>query len=225
MIVVTGALVSCALVAGATYIYRAAEGSFVPSGMANSERDGPESPRLFEDPGLQNLIVLNRAQMQVYHEIATKQAKLASRNSRWAIAIGFIVLVAGAIVAIRTGDATSKIVTGSLALIGSLLSAYISRTFLHSEQQAMAQLNYYFRQPLVTSYVLSAERLTLKSGGARREALVTEVVQGVLAAAQNAYDSEANRGPSRWNFARSRVSSVQPEGTADRSSAGAKDAA
>ncbi|WP_432002643.1 TRADD-N-associated membrane domain-containing protein [Streptomyces sioyaensis] len=220
VILITGALISCALTLGAEHIYKTQETSFVPSGMGDGEDDGPESPRLFEDPGLQNLIVLNRAQMQVYHEIATKQARLASRNSRWAMVVGYIVLIAGAIVAIRTGDQTSKIVTGALALMGGLLSGYISRTFLRSERAAMAQLSFYFRQPLVTSYVLSAERLTLKSGGDRKDQLVTDVVQGVLAAAQNSYAPEPNRGASRWAFTRSRGDSVQPEEAADESSTG-----
>ncbi|MCX5610646.1 hypothetical protein OHB39_24195 [Streptomyces sp. NBC_00047] len=167
-----------------------------------------EPPKFFEDPGLQNLIVLNRAQMQVYHEIATKQARLASRNSRLAIAIGFIGLIAGAVMAIRIQNETSKIVVGSLALIGSLLSTYISRTFLSSEDRAMAQLNYYFRQPLVTSYVLSAERLTLKLSGPKRDAIVTEVVQGVLSAAQNAYDGELHRSSYHWRFGRGRGDST-----------------
>ncbi|MGR3936472.1 TRADD-N-associated membrane domain-containing protein [Streptomyces sp. BRA346] len=192
---IVGVLLSFALAAGARYVYRYAQVTFVPTSAR--EEDGDESHRILEEPGLQNLITLNRAQMQVYHEIATKQARLASRNSRWAIAIGYTVLVAGAIVAIRSGSETSKIVIGALALVGSLLSAYISRTFSQSEDRAMDQLNYYFRQPLVTSYVLSAERLTFRLEDGRRDELVTEVVQGVLSAAQNAYDGEVGRDQSR----------------------------
>ncbi|CAM5704126.1 TRADD-N-associated membrane domain-containing protein [Streptomyces purpurascens] len=202
VIFVAGLLVTLLCVAGATYTYRGAETSFVPTGLQAEGTAGLDSPRLFKDPDLQNLIVLNRTQMQVYHEIATKQARLASRNSRLAIAVGFVVLIVGAVAAIRTSDETSKIVIGALALIGSLLSTYISRTFLISEDRAMAQLNYYFRQPLVTSYVLSAERLTHKLAEARRDDLVTEVVQGVLAAAHNAYDGESSRGTSRRRFIR-----------------------
>jgi hypothetical protein len=143
---------------------------------------GPPSPWL-TDPDLQSLIVLNRTQMQIYHKLATDQAKYAARNSRRAMIVGFLLLIVGGVVALRATDATSKAVVGALAGIGSLLSGYIGRTFLRAEDRAMDQLNYYFQQPLVTSYMLAAERLTLKLTETKRDNVLTTVVNQVLAAA------------------------------------------
>jgi hypothetical protein len=49
--------------------------------------DSTRERRWLTDPNLQNLITLNRKQMKVYHELATEQAKRASRNSRLAMSV------------------------------------------------------------------------------------------------------------------------------------------
>jgi hypothetical protein len=144
------------------------------------------------DPDLQNLLLVNRTQLNVYQEIATNDAKAASRNSRFAITIGFLILLAGAAVAIRTPDSTSKIVVGALASLGSVLSGYIGQTFLKAQAQAMRQLNYYFRQPLVASYLLSAERIALKLGDvdSTKKALL-DVIKNVLIAANRSEELDS----------------------------------
>jgi hypothetical protein len=144
------------------------------------------------DPDLQNLLLVNRTQLNVYQEIATDDAKAASRNSRFAITIGFLILLVGAAVAIRTPDSTSKIVVGALASIGSVLSGYIGQTFLKAQAQAMKQLNYYFRQPLVASYLLSAERIALKLGDvdSTKKALL-DVIKNVLIAANRSEELDS----------------------------------
>ena len=144
--------------------------------------------RWLTDPDLQNLIILNRTQIGVYQDIATGDAKRAARNSQIAMSFGFLILVAGAAVTIVTPDSVAKIVVGVLASLGSVLSGYIGRTFLKAQDQAMYQLNYYFRQPLVTSYMLAAERLTLKlseNAQAKQNAL-KDVIKNLLIAAGRA---------------------------------------
>jgi hypothetical protein len=146
-----------------------------------------------QDPDLQNLITLNRTQMQVYHELATKQATYASRNSRRAMLVGFALLLVGGVVALRADEEASKVVVGALAGLGSLLAGYIGRTFLKAEDRAMQQLNFYFQQPLVTSYMLAAERLSLKLANSRRDTVLTDVIKQVLGAAQTAEKPSATR--------------------------------
>jgi hypothetical protein len=155
-------------------------------------RDLPSQERLpdrwLTDPDLQNLIILNRTQIGVYQDIATGDAKRAARNCQVAMSFGFLILIVGAVTAIRTSDATSKIVVGALASLGSILSGYIGQTFLKAQDHAMKQLNYYFRQPLVTSYMLAAERLTLKLSGNTRESVVKDLIKNILVTAGRAED-------------------------------------
>lgn len=174
-----------------------------------SARDLPSQERLpdrwLTDPDLQNLIILNRTQIGVYQDIATGDAKRAARNCQIAMSFGFLILIIGAVTTIRTSDATSKIVVGALASLGSILSGYIGQTFFKAQDQAMKQLNYYFRQPLVTSYLLAAERLTLQLNGNTRESAVKDLIKNILVTAGRAEDlnSTPSTRPRRRYRARS----------------------
>jgi len=97
--------------------------------------------------------------MALYHQIATTQARVAGRNSQAAMAIGFLALIAGSIVAIMSPDVATKLITGGLAALGGIFSGYIARTFLVAQDKAIEQLYQYWEQPLTTSYVLMAERI------------------------------------------------------------------
>jgi hypothetical protein len=132
--------------------------------------------------------------------------------------IAFLILVVGAVVTIRTPDSTSKIVVGALASLGSVLSGYIGQTFLRAQAQAMRQLNFYFRQPLVASYLLSAERIAIKLDDANstKKALL-DVIKNVLLAADRAENldpgsSSTPRGGSRRasNVAAATAEEAQP---------------
>jgi hypothetical protein len=167
-----------------------------PSGR----EEGTVPEKWLSDPDLQNLLLVNRTQLNLYQKIATGDAKAASRNSQVAMVIGFLMLVVGAALAIRAPNTTSKIVIGALASIGSILSGYIGQTFLKAQAQAMRQLNYYFRQPLVASYLLSAERIALKlQDDKSTEKALLDVIKNVLLAANHAevLDSTPHTKPSR----------------------------
>jgi len=177
---VCAVIVGIAVLSWSSYNMRAASREFAPVEQPEAPKPPKPSEKWLNDPNLQNLITLNREQMKVYHELATKQAAKASRNSRLAIAIGFVVLIVGAAFAIQANDPQAKIVVGSLAAVGSLMSGYIGQTFLRAEDRAMGQLNFYFHQPLVTSYMLAAERLTGKIHENRRDAMFSTVVGKLL---------------------------------------------
>ena len=184
-------LVVCLILARHTM--RSVSGDYVPDEEDAPQQQTKSPSKWLQDPDLQNLITLNRTQMQVYHELATKQATSASRNSRRAMLVGFLLLVVGGVVAIQADDEGSKVVVGALAGLGSLLSGYIGRTFLKAEDRAMQQLNFYFQQPLVTSYMLAAERLTLKLANSRRDTVLTDVIKQVLGAARTAEVASATK--------------------------------
>jgi hypothetical protein len=119
--------------------------------------------------------------MEAYDVLARGQAKTAFRNSQIAMAIGLIVLFVGAAIAIGADSTASKITTASLTAIGGILSGYIARTFLKTYARALRQLNFYFQQPLINSYVLSAQRLIREMSTTQRDAALEHVVHHIVA--------------------------------------------
>ena len=115
---------------------------------------------------VRQLIVLNQRRMDQYHQMTLSQAAVAWRSSQLAMTAGLLVLIAGVVVAlVAASSATAQVVIGGLAGIGSALSGYVAATFLQARRQSLSQLNYYFHQPLTTSYLLTAERLADKLDG------------------------------------------------------------
>jgi hypothetical protein len=105
------------------------------------------------------LIKANRRQMSAYDVLAQAQAQTAFRNAQLAMGAGLLVLVGGSIVAISAPSVATKVATASLTAIGGALSGFIAKTFLVTYRSAIDQLNFYFEQPLITSYLLAAQRL------------------------------------------------------------------
>lgn len=141
-------------------VYRSAFATFIPQAALDAENQrAEEQEKLARDITLPALLRYNRERMDLYHDIATNQARIAGRNSQTAMAIGFLTLVAGSIVAIVSPAVTTKLITGGLAALGGIFSGYIARTFLMAQDKAIGQLYNYWEQPLTTSYVLMAERV------------------------------------------------------------------
>lgn len=185
--------------------------------VAEARKKSPDQERppdhWLTDPDLQNLIILNRTQIGVYQDIATGDAKRAARNSQIAMSFGFLILIAGAVLTIRVPNAASKIVVGVLASLGSVLSGYIGQTFMKAQDQAMNQLNYYFRQPLVNSYMLSAERLTQKLAGTSQQNALKDLIRNVLVAASRA--EELDTDPPVRSHQKKKSSSIADSSTAN----------
>lgn len=97
--------------------------------------------------------------LDYYHQIATSQARHSFRNAQTAMAIGFVLLVAFAILSLNASNTTASIVTGALGAASAGFAAYISRTFVRSQEAAANHLRAYFDQPLEFSRYLAAERL------------------------------------------------------------------
>lgn len=136
---------------------------------------------LSETPTLAELIRANRTQMQQYDVLARGQASSSYRNSQIAIGVGLVVLISGAIAALAADSTASKVTTTTLTAVGGVLAGYIGRTFLKAYSQALSQLNFYFEQPLINSYILSAERLILNMSKGQ-DAAFAELVRHVVAA-------------------------------------------
>ncbi|MFD7935859.1 hypothetical protein ACFV4T_15280 [Streptomyces sp. NPDC059755] len=188
-----GALICAGGLAIARTTYRSARRAFIPSEPDQRVRSDQKSGRWLRDLDLQNLIVLNREQMKRYDDIATQQAKMAGRSSNIAMGVGFAALITGAILALRVPSDTAKVVVASLAAVGTAVSTFISKTFFEAQKRAMSQMNYYFEQPLVMSYMLAAERVSngLEEDAGRHRDLIASVVRRMLDAAHNAYARES----------------------------------
>jgi hypothetical protein len=108
---------------------------------------------------------LTERRLNVYHEIATGQARDSFRSAQRAIIAGFIVIIATALISVFLSEnATVTIVVGALGAVGACLSAYIGRTFLRLQESAAAHLHSYFEQPQEQFRYLAAERLLAHLG-------------------------------------------------------------
>lgn len=204
--VIASFVLGSACVGAGTLIYQNELESFRPQAhhQALSGLD-QKNVEMLQESQLPALIVFNREEMGRYHKIATTQATRASRQSQIAIMVGFLVLVVGAVSAVRVHDETSKVLIAGLASLGGVFSAYITRTFFEAERAAVAQLYTYWKQPLSASYLLFAERvakdLNELDNRAASVQLAAVIKQGLTIAAT---DSPPVNGHSRTRHGQSR---------------------
>jgi hypothetical protein len=129
------------------------------------------------------LLVANQRQMEAYSSIARSQAESSHRASQAAMGAGLLVLLVGGVVAYFVTDPATKFATVILASVGSVIGGYISRTFIAVQQRSTEQMGYYFQQPLVQSYLLSAERLARQMGDEQERVALMKILDTVLKSA------------------------------------------
>ncbi|MFI6296670.1 helix-turn-helix domain-containing protein [Nonomuraea sp. NPDC050790] len=121
--------------------------------------------------------------LDYYHEIATGQARQSFRNAQIAMGLGFLLLVAFAVLTLVAQSTAAAIVTGALGATSAAFAAYISKTFVRSQETSAAHLRSYFDQPLEFSRYLAAERLLNgvdKLEPEQRAVIVADVLRGIL---------------------------------------------
>jgi len=131
---------------------------------------------------LTRLLSANRALLDEYQRPVRAQARTSYTFGQIAICVGLVVLLAGVAVTLAADDPSARLGVAGLTAVGAALSGYIARTFLRVYETAQHQLNYYFREPLVTSYLLAAERLAEKLEGERRDDAYAEMVGEIVRA-------------------------------------------
>ncbi|WP_405956411.1 hypothetical protein [Streptomyces phaeochromogenes] len=109
---------------------------------------------------LATLMELNQGQIGEYHRIVTDQADKAFRSSRTAMGVGLFLLVCAAFGGVYVPLEEIRWFIAALAAFSTLLSGYLSRTYMILYRESITQLNRYFDQPVLNSYYLTAERLT-----------------------------------------------------------------
>jgi hypothetical protein len=127
------------------------------------------------------ILVLNRQLMGEYHEMARSQAANSYRNSQIAMGVGLALLIIGSWIVLTANSTSSKIALAGLTTVGTVLGGYVATTFLRAHQLALAQLNFYFRQPLVDNYLVNAERVARDMDANARPRALSTVVNGFLA--------------------------------------------
>jgi hypothetical protein len=133
-----------------------------------------------------NLLDFNRTLIDKYHQGTRQRATLSFFAGMVAMAVGLGVVVYGAIAVFKTGEAGStlntqqRIVAATFSTVTGGIAAFIAQTFIQAHRDALADLSSYFHQPLVTSYLLSAERIADVIGTAGRNATKQRELERVL---------------------------------------------
>lgn len=108
---------------------------------------------------------------------------------------GLVSLIAATALAIALQNNASRILLGSTAGLGTAFSAYIAAIYLKVYHSTLAQLNYYFRQPLVNSYLLAAERLMGDMSSERRDDMRAKIIDAMLQDAAKEIRASTRRAP------------------------------
>jgi hypothetical protein len=139
---------------------------------------------------LKNLTVANFKQMRTFAAIAQRQARMSYYASLLGAGLSLLVLLAGAAAAIGLPSVPGKVAAGSLAVVGTAFSGFLSKTFLRTYDMSLRQMSYYYGQPLVHCYLYHAEWLTMLAprevGAQDKSKLYQQVVQASIDASVNA---------------------------------------
>ncbi|WP_317992430.1 hypothetical protein [Streptomyces sp. JV180] len=157
--------------------------------LPEEEEREPDQPTTSETGrrgtlGLPELWEATHARLDLYHQIATGQAKTSFRNAQIAMGAGFLLLVLFAGIALWASTTAVAIVAGGLGAVSAALAGYVAETFIRSQEAAATHLRSYFDQPLELSRYLAAERLvadgdlTQEQRGEILSALVQAMVAG-----------------------------------------------
>lgn len=112
-----------------------------------------------DEGDLKGLRIANTAQMEAYDELVRSQGAAAFRASVAAMGIALLVVLGGFAFALWTGDPATKYAAAIITASATATGGFIARTFINVQQSTQEQMRYYFKQPLVQSYLLTAERL------------------------------------------------------------------
>jgi hypothetical protein len=153
--------------------------SEAPTTRAEEEIEQAAQDRLT----LSALWEVTHKRLDLYHQIATAQARRSFTAAQIAIGIGFLLLIAFAVAADRTHTTAGAITAAALGTVSAALAGYISRTFVRSQESAANHLRAYFDQPLEFSKYLAAERLIASNADLdddKRATILTTLVQAIV---------------------------------------------
>lgn len=126
----------------------------VAADEASDDVSGPDD--------LIGLMRLNKKQMDAYDVIARRHGASSHRASLAAMASGLVMMGVGLIIAWFAKEPSTKYSATIIAATGTAAGTFIAQTFIRVQRDAQAQMQFYFQQPLVHSYMLMAERLAVQ---------------------------------------------------------------
>lgn len=150
------------------------------------------------------LLEFNRGLIEKYHLGTRRRAMSSFWAGLLAMAVGLGVLIYGAIAVFQGSEATElntnqRVVAATFAAVAGAVASYVARTFMLAHSRALDDLSAYFRQPLVTSYLLAAERIAADLSKGRtgeiteRERTSMEHLNGVISRTLAIAEQEARR--------------------------------
>ncbi len=129
---------------------------------------------------LMGLMLANRKQIDAYDALARSQGASSHRASLAAMGIGLVMVCAGLVVAVMANESSTKYSAAIIAATGTVTGGFITQTFIKVQKAAQDQMRYYFQQPLVHSYLLTAERLAVQLPEDLRSEQYRLLVDGAL---------------------------------------------
>jgi ABC-type multidrug transport system fused ATPase/permease subunit len=147
-----------------------------------AKEDGAESD---ENLKIGKLFNLYHSQIDKYQQETQSRATTSFTYAVFAMLAGLAVLVWGGFILVY-GGVSDHLISGSVvSAIGAATSAYITKTFLDVHKLSLIQLNHYFKQPVLNSHILTAQRLSDVLNGRSKtkafEDIIDKVVKLILA--------------------------------------------
>ncbi|MFE6486982.1 hypothetical protein ACFVGN_29160 [Streptomyces sp. NPDC057757] len=146
---------------------------------------------------LATLMELNQDQIATYHRIVTQQADKSFKSSRTAMGVGLFLIVCAAVGGAYVPVEEVRWFIGALAAFSTLLTGYLTKTYLAMYKESIGQLNRYFDQPVLNSFYLTAERLVSGLDEEHAQDVRCRIIDEVLATSSRrsspAVDSSGNK--------------------------------
>jgi hypothetical protein len=118
--------------------------------------------RAIDSRDLGDLAIFNHRQVEAYQTIARSQARRSYGSSQVAAGVGLLILVIGSINVLWTSNSGARVPVTVLTGLGAAIAGYVGKTYLDTYRLTIDQMHWYYGQPLVSSYMLAAERLAEK---------------------------------------------------------------
>jgi len=110
-------------------------------------------PAALDEKSPENVLALSalwevtHSRIDLYHQIATGQARRSFLSAQLAAIIGFTLIILFAVLATRTHNEAGAITVGSLGAVSAALAGYIGRTFVRSQESAASHLTLTLTSP------------------------------------------------------------------------------
>jgi hypothetical protein len=130
---------------------------------------------------LPGLMLANKKQMDAYEALVRSQGESSHRASLVALAATLLVVGAGLLVALVSEDSATKYSAAAMAAAGAATCGFIARNFIRAQQRAQDQMHSYLQQPLVQSYLLTAERIIGMMSNDSKDEQYKLILQSALA--------------------------------------------